>query len=421
MNEIKGNKLAAVMKSARLLVRMNRAHADGRKSDTLYYQMLANYCERILKAKEEGRFFAAHSVFFPNEILYAMDIPSMHTEMTAWMTALFTGETADMLAAGAELGLASEICSAHRGLTGAYALGVLPRPDAILWSNLVCDNTAKCGELLMKINHCPGFFLERPFRNSDGEIQYLVAELKDMIGFLEEKSGHKMDWDKLSATVANMERQLEIYRDISELRKATPSPYHIQGFFQLLNTYYLFPGQPEAIEYLEAVRQELAEAVQAGKGAVPNERFRLMTLFIPPMYRMGFLEKLSQEFGAVSVTEPFFMHWGNGHLNPDRPLESIARHSYMIPEACSMYGPLTEESIKTITDSARDYKVHGAIYYANNGCRHTCATVKVFRDALSEIDVPMLTVDMDVVDPTFNSEDEMREKLQQFFELLEQR
>jgi hypothetical protein len=37
------------------------------------------------------------------------------------------------------------------------------------------------------------------------------------------------------------------------------------------------------------------------------------------------------------------------------------------------------------------------------------------------MDVPMLTLDCDVVDPTITSEEEMREKLQRFFELLEER
>ena len=37
------------------------------------------------------------------------------------------------------------------------------------------------------------------------------------------------------------------------------------------------------------------------------------------------------------------------------------------------------------------------------------------------VDVPVLTVDCDIVDPTINSEEEIGEKLEQFFELLEDR
>ena len=418
--QVRENKLNSIIRACRIIVKMNQANPEMRKSEAMYYQMLANYYTRLLNASKDGDFVAAHTVFFPAEILYAMDIVPMHTETTTWMIALFTGDSADMLAAGAELGLASEICSPHRGLAGAFAMGALPRPDAMLWSNLVCDNTAKSGELLMEINNCPGFFIDHPFQNSEDEEKYLVGELNDMVHFLEEKSGRKMNWDQLAGIVAQMDRQIKLLREISELRKAVPTPFNPQGFLQLLTVDYLFPGLPEATVYLETLRDELAEKVKSGKGAVSPERFRLMSLFIPQMYLIGFLEKISQEYGAVSVTEPFFTYWGDGELDPAKPLESVAKKSYMIPEM-RMYGPLDERALEGITDCAEQYKVDGAIYYADVGCRHTCATIKLFKDVLNRQDVPVLTLDCDVVDPTITSEEDVREKLEQFFELLEDR
>jgi benzoyl-CoA reductase/2-hydroxyglutaryl-CoA dehydratase subunit BcrC/BadD/HgdB len=414
------NKIGAIIRACRLITRMNQANPEVRPSQILYYQMLTSYFTRLLNAREKGDFIAAHTVFFPAELIYALGLVPMHTETTTWMTALFTGECSDILRAGAELGLASEICTPHRGLAGAFATGALPRPDVMLWSNMVCDNTAKSGELIMELCHCPGFFIDRPFKNSEREIDYLVGELGDMVKFLEETSGRKMDWDKLSEIVARLDRQIELMRQINELRKNVPSPFRPTGFLELLTIDYLFPGQPEAITYLETLYQELSEAVREGKGAVSNERFRLMSLFIPPMYLMAFLERISQGYGAVSVIEPFFTYWGEGRLDPAKPLYSVAKKNYMIPEM-RMYGPLDERALTSIVECARQYKVDGAIYYADVGCRHSCATIKVFKDILNEIDVPVLTVDCDVVDPTVTSQDEVRDKLEGFFELLEDR
>jgi benzoyl-CoA reductase subunit B len=420
VNKEQQSKLKSIIRASRLISRMQQAVPEPRKSEAMYYDMLTGYYRRLLEAKEENKFIAAHTVFFPAEILYAMDIVPMHTETTTWMISLFTGECSDMLAAGAELGMASEICSPHRGLAGAFSMGVLPRPDAVLWSNMVCDNTAKSGELVMEINDCPGYFLDHPFQHTKSEVDYFTGELKGMIDFLEQQSGKKMDLDRLSEIVARMDRQIELYREISELRKAVPTPFHAQGFLELLSVDYLFPGQPEAIDYLETLRSELEEAIKNGKGAVENERFRLMSFFIPPMYLMGFMEKLMKEFGAASVTEPFFTFWGEGKLDPEKPLESVAEKSFMLPEM-RMYGPMDERAINSIRNCAEEYKVDGAIYYADVGCRHTCATIKLFKDVLNELDVPMLTVDCDVVDPTITSQEEMRGKMEQFFELLEDR
>jgi benzoyl-CoA reductase/2-hydroxyglutaryl-CoA dehydratase subunit BcrC/BadD/HgdB len=123
----------------------------------------------------------------------------------------------------------------------------------------------------------------------------------------------------------------------------------------------------------------------------------------------------------VSVVEPLFTRWAEGRLDPATPLESVAKKSALIPERHSMYGPLDERVLKDIIDCAEQYKVDGAVYWAFMGCRHTCATIRLFKDILSEIDVPMLTIDCDLVDPTINSEEEVRGKLEQFFELLEDR
>jgi len=413
-------KIGAILKACRIIQKMNQSRPDARRSDALYYDMLQSYYNRLQHAREENKLIAAHTDFFPVEILYALDIVPMHTEVTTWMMVLFTGEIEGILTASAELGLAPEICTPHRGLAGAFTTGAIPRPDLMLWSNLVCDNTSKSGELIMKLTGCDGYFLDHPFKSSDSEFSYLLDELSDMIAFLEKKSGHKMNNDRLSEMVAAMDRQIELIREINSLRQARPTPFSPLGFMQLLTADYLCPGQPEAIAYLTALRDEMKDMVAQGKGALPAERFRLMSFFLPPMHMVSFLERISQEFGAVSVTEPFFTFWGEGHLDPDRPLESIARKSYMLPEM-RMFGPLDQRSIDSIVDCARRFAIDGAIFYASVGCRHTCATIKLFKDVLADIDIPMLTLDCDVVDPTITSEEEMREKLEQFFELLEDR
>jgi benzoyl-CoA reductase/2-hydroxyglutaryl-CoA dehydratase subunit BcrC/BadD/HgdB len=415
------DRIEALIRTCRMVSRMNRNRPDTMKSELLYYQMLDKYFSRVLRAKQEGGFLAAHTVFFPVEILYAMGITPLHNEVCTWTLALLLGNQTEFLNAGAEVGLASEICTAHRGLAGAYHLGAMPRPDVVLWSSLICDNSAKCGELLMDMNHCPGFFLDRPFGGDPSQVQYLINEYKDMIAFLEKQSGRKLDWDRLSQSVSEMDKQIRLHVEIGELRKAVPSPLSGRHFLEFLTVDYMFAGQPEGTEYLETMRDELAEKVRLGQGAVKAERFRLMSFFVPPIYLISFLDQIAQEFGAVTVTEPLFTYWKYQALDPSKPLESCAQKSYMIPESRTMYGLLSQETMQDVKDCARDYRVNGAIYYAFLGCRHTCAMVKVFKDILYELDIPLLTLDCDIMDPTINSQPEVRQKMEQFFELLEDR
>ena len=419
LNEPK-SKIESLARSCRMIEKMNRGRPQTSPSEMLYYRMLSSYFGRISNAHAEGRPLALHTVFLPAEILYAMDIVPMHAETTTWMTTILTGESADVLAAASRMGLAPEICSAHRGLAGAYELGTLPRPDVVLWSSLMCDNTAKSGELLMEINRVPGYFLDHPFEPTRPELGYLKEELKGMISFLEQNTGRKMDWGKLGEIVERMDRQIQLTREINELRKSVPSPFPPQRFFELLMNHYLFPGQPEAIEYLEVLKAEMTALVKQGKGVLNPERFRLMSLLVPPLYSLRFLGSIPQEYGAVSVVEPLFSLWAEGRLDSSQPLESIARKLFMFPEMC-MFGGMDERIVKVIVDTARDYRVDGAICYAHMGCRQGNAVIKVMKDNLNRIDVPVLIVDCDILDSTITSEEEIKNKMEQFFELLEDR
>jgi benzoyl-CoA reductase/2-hydroxyglutaryl-CoA dehydratase subunit BcrC/BadD/HgdB len=421
VGEVKKNQIESLVRACRLVGRMNKNRDDATRSEQLYYAMLDKYFNNVLRARQEGGFVAGHTVFFPVEVLYAMGISPLHNEVTTWTSALLLGNQADFLTGGAEAGLAAEICSPHRGLAGGYYRKMLPTPDAFIWTNLICDNTSKSGELITELTGCPGYYLDHPFGHSENEKRYMVEELRDMISFLEKTSGRKMDWDKLAQGVAEMDKQIKLQAEICELRKAVPSPFPARRFLEFLTVDYMFASQPEGTEYLTALRDELQALVNQGKGAVDPERFRLMSFFIPPIYLISMIDSLFKEFGANSVVEPLFTHWKYDPLDPSQPLESVAKKSWLIPEARTMYGPLGQETLDEITQSAKDYKVDGAIYYAFIGCRHSCATIKMFKDLLNSMDVPVLTLDCDIVDPTINNPAEVRQKMEQFFELLEDR
>lgn len=413
------NRIGTIVRACRLIGRMCKSQPDTPGSHILYYQMLADYYSRIQKSREEGRFLAAHTIFFPVEILYAMDIVPMHTELTAWMTALFAGNSADLLATSAEVRMAPEICSPYRVLAGALAKGALPRPDTVLWTNMICDNAGKGGELVMHMTGCSGFFVDCPFKKSGPEQVYLKRELQDMIDFLEKQSGHRMDWDRLSQKIAQINRQVELYREINELRKTRPSPFPPQDFLKLFTVDCLLAGQPEATEYLEQVYRELKEKIQKGQDG--KEHFRILNIMMPPVLLLESIGKVSAEFGAVSVADPFFCGWGTGNLDPQKPLESVIRKAAMHP-VMVMYGPLDEDILlKQIVDCAAQYRVDGAIYYAHIGCRQSASLIKLLKDTLNHHGIPVLILDSDIIDVTITPEEELHKKLRQFYELLEDR
>jgi benzoyl-CoA reductase/2-hydroxyglutaryl-CoA dehydratase subunit BcrC/BadD/HgdB len=415
------SRISTIARACRLVGRMCKVRPEVPRSHLLYYQMLADYYTRIQKAKEEGGFVAAHTIFFPAEILYAMNIIPMHTELTAWMTALFSGSSADLLATAAEVGMAPEICSPYRVLTGALAKNALAQPDTVLWTNLICDNAGKGGELVMHMTGCSGFFVDCPFQKTGYERAYLKRELQDMIAFLEKESGHRMDWNKLSENIARADRQIELFREINGLRRTQPSPFPPQDFLKLFTADCLMAGQPEVTKYLETVKAELLEKIETPRDGPSKERFRIMNIMMPPVLLLESIGKVSAEYGAVSVADPFFCGWGEGRLDPRKPLESVIQKMEMHP-VMVMYGPLNEDILlKRIVDGISEYHVDGAIYYAHIGCRQSASIIKLIKDTLNSKGVPVLILDSDIIDVTITPEEELHKKLRQFFELLEDR
>ena len=145
-----------------------------------------------------------------------------------------------------------------------------------------------------------------------------------------------------------------------------------------------------------------------------------MSLFIPPPFMMGMLGEISRQSGAVSVVEPLWGLWDDIELDPAKPLESLARKAFLFPEAAT-YGPLNERILSATGQCVRDFKIDGAIFYAHVGCRQGAGLIKTYRDILSRMDVPLLVLDMDLLDETVASPDEVKSKLLQFVELLEDR
>jgi len=333
------------------------------------------------------------------------------------MTALFSGHYSELLSVAGAEGIAPETCSPYRVLIGAFANHSIPRPDAVLSSNLICDNNAKIGELIRNIVRSPGFFVDCPFKKADQENAYLKRELGEMIAFLEEQSGYKLDRDRLKENIRRIGREIGLFRRIDELRKNIPSPFIPADFLKLFTADCLLAGQPQAIEYLETVCSELQEKVADGKGISYPERLRILSIGIPPVLLQGAVDKTYREYGAVSVTDPYSCSWEDGQLDAGDPLESVVRKINITPSNV-FYGPFTDKLTDKLIKAATGHQVDGAIFYAHIGCRQSSAMIKVIKEVLNSIEIPILILDCDIVDITVTPEEDLCNKLRQFFELL---
>jgi benzoyl-CoA reductase/2-hydroxyglutaryl-CoA dehydratase subunit BcrC/BadD/HgdB len=235
-----------------------------------------------------------------------------------------------------------------------------------------------------------------------------------MIHFLEELTHRKMDRDRLSEVLEQTRRSTMVFREICELRKSVPSPMRSHHLIEMTLAQLLLSGTPELVNFYETIRDEMKEEMQK-PNQVP-ERYRLINFFFYPSYLWKFLNLMETQYQASMITEPHLTLWSDAEINPSQPLESLANKAFALTDT----GPL-QGVTANIVRQAREYKADGAIYWAHMGCRQTCATIKIIKDALLKEGVPTLVVDCDLADSTIVSEDEIISKVEQFLELLDDR
>ncbi len=414
-------KLTDIVQSLDAVAKIQRGRPQ-RRCDAICYEILRDYFLRAERAKEEGKFLVAHTPMIPPEVLYAMDIVPLQLESAVTLSAQIVNGFEEAFNTAAAFGLAPEICSAQRLIAGEALLDWLPRPDAVIWSNQVCDNTAKSGNLLAEVWGCQSFFMERPYRYSDQALTYFTREMEDLIRFLEKLTGRKMDWDQFSEVMERSRRLQVAHQEIREFRKAIPSPWRNLWNIHMMGTELYLAGTEDAVKHLEAMRDEAKEKAEKGLGSIPEEKYRILTLFIPPACVWTLLGWMESEHGAVSVAEPYFSYRGGGEIDPKRPLESLARKSFYCPIGRPMHGPADEGILHDTVRDAIDYKAEGAVCFAHIGCRQNDACIRILKEALQEeAGIPTLVLDNDIYDPTYVPERQLKDKLEEFFELLSER
>ncbi|MEE8472412.1 MAG: 2-hydroxyacyl-CoA dehydratase family protein [Dehalococcoidia bacterium] len=391
------------------------------KSDELYYSLLLNYNRRIRDALDKGSFIAGHQILIPPELFFGLDMVPMLLEFTCGTIVASNKSYEEALSAAKSYGLPPEICSAHRIMAAMFLKGWAPPPNVIMWSNTACENEAKTGGTLAAAYGIPGLFLDRPYHHTEQAEEYLAEELEDMVGRLEELSGHRMDYDRLGQALELSAEMTALAQEIYELRRAVPSPLGNRRAIELWLVAWYSQGTHEAVDYYRQVRDELKAMIDEGRGAAQHEKFRLISVLTAPFHAWKTLDWMEREHGATIVADPDNAHWDNWELDLSRPYLSLARRAFVSPVIKHLNGPMTD-MVTDLVEAVKTHQADGAIYFAHVGCRQGCSAIRTIKDTLmEEAGIPTLALDCDFMDPTFVSEEETKDKIEAFLEMLEDR
>ena len=141
----------------------------------------------------------------PFDLLSAMGVTSCFVEFIGAMLAS-TGLEGEFLEAAEHAGYAGDACGYHRAVMGAAIKGWMPEPDLLIATTCPCSGGLAVIENLAAHYKKDLFVLNVPKEDDEQSVRYLAGQLERMVKFVEERTGRRLDPDRLRQAVENTNR-----------------------------------------------------------------------------------------------------------------------------------------------------------------------------------------------------------------------
>lgn len=338
------------------------------------------------------------NLFFPTEILNAMDVKMLTLETYAALFARNQRKIKGYFDTAAYKGFSAETCSFLRVLEGID----LPKPDFAVSTSEPCQQGERIfQDLVRSYGSAEKFYsLHTPINNHNANsIETIAAGLEEAVDQLEKAIGKKLDMGKLEECCHYSNEAQEISKKCNDLRYSSPplikgsiAVYFAVVFSQLWGKRELIDIQNQFYEDLLVKKEEIGDKISI------EDTHRILWLHLPPFYDTKLLNYIEDSCNAPIVFEEVnFVGWSK--LDPKDPYRSLARKLLTV----GFLDPALR--VKYIKENASKAKFNGCIMYNHGFGRCSLADscfIKHLREELKKENLPLLVLDGDCMDPTID-------------------
>lgn len=412
------------------------------KSMIIQKDMLAKLFQELGTAKETGK--KVVYTFVPGnltELILSFDMLPVYPEINALQSGM-RKKSGAYIRDAEKIGFSEDVCTYVKCDIGMMLNGnigptgeKLPPPDLLLLSYTGCFTFMKWFENLERLYPgVPVAMLHTPYQE-DGQITpdqvgYMVKQLKEeVIPKLEKVSGKKFDQGRLSGMMINSAKAEDLLVKILESAKNKPSPIdaYFAGVYYIGPIFTAFRGTEEAVEYYKELYEEVMVRVKLGLGPVTpegelkEEKFRLVVEGPPNWTNFREFWKIFYDAGAVIVASSYTKVGGVYDLgfrhDPAEPLESMAK--YCMGCYTNMNLP---QRVNLLADYVKEYQADGFLINSIKSCNSFSAgQLMIMREIEQRMEVPVGFIESDLVDPRYFSYANIKNRLESYFQMLDQR
>ena len=262
----------------------------------------------------------------------------------------------------------------------------LPEPDILL----ACDN--QCRVICEWFKHLSELGGNKPFKminvgdRYDGlldkhRVAYVRSQLEELIGWLEQLTGKKLDRDRLLLVAERSKKAIQLWQEYLDLGTKGPSPITSFDGFSHMALIVSERGKQEAIDYYRQLITATEELVSLGLSPVGKERYRLLWDNLATWYNFRELQDYFSERNIAVV--------GSTYLDAWRKKLDISSYDALLDSMASTYATMytnmtIDERIAVYVQMIQKYKVDGVLFHKNLSCHTFSLRVDEIADRLKQ-------------------------------------
>ena len=393
---------------------------------TWRFDATAKYYQRVAKAKEIGEQLAWINFAMMPELFWAMDMVPISVEGICALTAQ-SPERATRYIDLAEVHVPDYLCSANKVAVGAFLDGAIAVPEIFVHPSVPCDSALITNPVLAEVFETMSYFcIDVPYFRDERAYQYIAGELRRLVSFLEEKTGRKLDLDKLRQTVQNASLAHDWILKAWQLTESVPCPVRSTDMLQDSGQLVTLGGTPQLIDYAKMRYETTKYRADKKESGIGEERMRLLWTYGVPVFDYSLYRWLEREYGAISIPGLNIFDVNtladiDDNSDYDKILRGLAEKVTLMPMSRECGGPW-EYFVNRTVDLCKRYKADAAIFGGHIACKHSWAIAQMVKDRLyDELRIPALNLELDVFDPRLADLDTLKAKFDDFLTVVLQK
>ncbi|MBU0595819.1 2-hydroxyacyl-CoA dehydratase family protein [Candidatus Bipolaricaulota bacterium] len=322
------------------------------------------------------------------------------------------------------MGIPEDICSLLRLSTYSVRAGIVPTPTVVIGMMQPCDGMRALSETFKNEKEwgdVPYFALDSTYSydgSTDEDFAYFAGELRRMIQFLEQHTGRKLDFGRLREVVEESNRQYELWVEYNELRRAIPCPgpaYEGTSVGYIL-TQFVRSGDPRATDLMKIWLSETEQSVREKRGAVEDERIRILWADIVPAWNGEISNWLAAEWGANIVMDwqSYAPYTAIDTSSEDAMLKGLAKRALTEVMMIRQSGPV-QVVLEDVTRVVADYSIDCVIFPGHMGHKDQSGYIGFLRELCRQLRVPFLAFTSSLFDPRYVPLDRLKNTMSEFF------